>query len=243
MGREIKRVALDFDYPINKMIWKGYYNPYTALKCGVCEGTGYSPEYRKLEDDWYGFDRPQNRWCNDITQDEVQALVDAGRLMDFTHDFTENGWQKKDPEYVPTAKEVNEWSKQLFGHDAINRWICCKTRAKRIGIENIECDCCKGDGVLWADEKYKKLSEEWQPIEPPAGEGYQLWSTTSEGTPMSPVFDAPDKLAKWLADNSASTFGSGTATFQQWFDFITQKQWCVSAVFKNGILQDGVTAI
>lgn len=31
MGREMKRVPLDFDYPINQ-IWKGYWNPYDSME-------------------------------------------------------------------------------------------------------------------------------------------------------------------------------------------------------------------
>src|SRR6056297_1275866 len=97
MGREIKRVALDFDYPINKMIWKGYHNPYRGLKCEACDGSGWGPQAKRIYDDWYGFERPESRWCNSITQDEVQALLDAGRLMDFTRVPT-NERQRKDVE-------------------------------------------------------------------------------------------------------------------------------------------------
>ena len=258
MGREIKRVALDFDYPINKMIWKGYHNPYSGLECKACEGTGESPEVRQLSDDWYGFEHPENKWCHNLTQDEVQALLDAGRLMDFTRvplnekqrkDVEEklanggNSWLPYENGYIPTAKEVNEWSKQGFGHDAINKWICVEARAKRLGIEQMECSCCHGEGALWPEEKYRKLQEEWQPIEPPEGEGYQLWSTTTEGTPMSPVFETPEKLAKWLAETGASSFGSHTQTYEQWLRFIKGPGWAMSAVADNSGIRSGVEAV
>ena len=32
MGRELKRVPLDFDWPQNK-VWHGYLNPYHSTKC------------------------------------------------------------------------------------------------------------------------------------------------------------------------------------------------------------------
>jgi len=95
MGREVKRVPLDFDYPVN-MVWKGYINPYRSIECKPCDGSGSGPNYKQLSDDWYGFDRPSKRWCYDITQDEVQKLFDEGRLTDF--------------KLVPTADEVNEWA-------------------------------------------------------------------------------------------------------------------------------------
>lgn len=258
MGREIKRVALDFDYPINKMIWKGYHNPYRGLECAVCEGTGQSPEVRRLTDDWYGFERPEERWCYKLTQDEVQALVDAGRLMDFTRvprnekqraDVEKkiaaggNSWLPYDNGYVPTAEEVNEWAKTGFGHDSINRWICVETRLKRMGITETECSVCQGCGVLWPDDKYRELSENFQPVEPPEGPGYQLWSTTTEGTPMSPVFEAPEELAAWLEETGASSFGSHTATYDQWLAFIRGLGWAPTMVGTAAGIVGGVEAV
>ena len=38
----------------------------------------------------------------------------------------------------------------------------------------------------------------------------------SEGTPISPVLESPEALARWLADNNASAFGYQTATYEQW---------------------------
>jgi len=45
---------------------------------------------------------------------------------------------------------------------------------------------------------------------------YQMYEDTSEGTPISPVMETPEALAHWLADNGASSFGSDTATYEQW---------------------------
>ena len=257
MGREIKRVALDFDYPINSMIWKGYWNPYRGMECKACDGSGSGPEYKRLSDDWYGFERPKSKWCYSITQDEVQALVDNGRLMDFTrvprnNDQMEvvkkkvaeggNSWLPEDNGYVPTAEEVNEWAKKGFGHDSINHWICVDARAKRLGITDKYCKVCDGEGSLWPDKKYAELAEEFEAVEPPSGDGYQLWSTTTEGTPMSPVFAEPEDLATWLYENKASTFGSSTATYDEWLRFIRGPGWAPSAVSYGGCLEPGVSA-
>lgn len=260
MGREIKRVPLDFDYPINKMIWKGYHNPYQGLECSVCNGTGNSREYQEIWEDWYGFERPEKRWCNDITQDEVQALVDAGRLMDFTRvpineeqrkiveEKVANGgnsWLPLDNGYIPTAKEVNEWNAQRgsIGHDSINHWICANTRAKRLGIAETKCKFCNGAGELWPEEKYAELSENFEGIDPPSGDGYQLWCTTTEGTPMSPVFPTPEGLAEWLADTGASSFGRQTATYEQWLKFIKGPGWAPSAIGSKLGLKSGVEVL
>lgn len=255
MGREIKRVALDFDYPINKMIWKGYHNPYSGLECGACGGSGYSEEMNILMDDWYGFKRPDKKWCHNITQDEVQALIDSGRLMEFTNvpindeqreivkEKIANGgnsWLPFENGYIPTAEEVNEWSKKGFGHDSINRHICAEARAKRLGIKETTCLTCDGHGQLWPDDRYRVLSEEFEWIDPPAGDGYQLWSTTTEGTPMSPVFAKPEDLARWLVDNNASAFGHSTASYKERLKFIMGSGWAPSAVMDATGMRSGV---
>ena len=51
--------------------------------------------------------------------------------------------------------------------------------------------------------------------EPPKGEGYQLWETTSEGSPISPVFETLDKLCEWSEVN-APTFGNFRTTKEEW---------------------------
>jgi hypothetical protein len=56
MSREIRRVPLNFYWPLNK-VWKGYTNPKSAghwKVCTACDGSGYSPLARLLKDQWYG---------------------------------------------------------------------------------------------------------------------------------------------------------------------------------------------
>lgn len=51
----------------------------------------------------------------------------------------------------------------------------------------------------------------------------QLYQTTSEGTPLSPVFPKEDfdKLCEWAADN-ATTFASFKATKEQWKQMLSE---------------------
>lgn len=44
---------------------------------------------------------------------------------------------------------------------------------------------------------------------------YRFWETTSEGSPVSPVFTTFDELCEWCEDN-ASTFASFKATKEEW---------------------------
>lgn len=51
----------------------------------------------------------------------------------------------------------------------------------------------------------------------------QLYETTSEGTPVSPVFKAEelDKLCEWAAEN-ATTFADFKATKDEWFKMLSK---------------------
>jgi hypothetical protein len=267
MGRELKRVALDFDWPMHR-IWQGYLNPHRGMSCEVCGASGYSPEARRMHDEWYGnapFDptvygatplTPQNaaiidlaqrncgyisedgvkaevarlyrhfrgRWCHQLIQVDVDALVAADRLWDFTRrprndeqkallNTTNGYWMTESNGYCPTANEVNNWSLCGLGHDAINRSVCIGARCIREGFEE-QCVTCKGEGVIWRPGE-QALSEAWKETEPPAGPGYQLWETTSEGSPVSPVFPTLEQLCAWCAEY-ATTFGDAKASAEAW---------------------------
>src|SRR3990167_10236577 len=48
MGREIKRVALDFDFPLGET-WTGYLNPHRLTSCPDCDGRGTHASAQALE--------------------------------------------------------------------------------------------------------------------------------------------------------------------------------------------------
>jgi len=47
---------------------------------------------------------------------------------------------------------------------------------------------------------------------------FQMYQTTSEGTPISPVMETPEEVARWCADNKVSAFGGMTQTYEWWLD-------------------------
>jgi hypothetical protein len=105
----------------------------------------YGPAFREFCEEM----RTRGHWSDAITQDEVQALVDGHRLMDFTHTFTAGeGWKPKEPSVVPTADEVNAWARgRGMGHDSINHWIAVKRRCERLGVPS-QCPACEGHGYV-----------------------------------------------------------------------------------------------
>jgi len=71
---------------------------------------------------------------------------------------------------------------------------------------------------------------------------YQMYETTSEGTPISPVMASPEELARWLADHNASAFGSSTASYEAWLG-ACRGGWAPSAAMIGGQLISGVEAM
>ncbi|MGL4667505.1 MAG: hypothetical protein ACRCWR_06215 [Saezia sp.] len=169
------------------------------------------------------------QWCHHINSDDVMALLEAGRLMDFTHrprtdEQREivrkkladggNSWLPESNGYVPTPEEVNIWSLGVLTHDGCNQHVIVAAECARRGCSTT-CVKCEGEGTLWPSPEVQKQAEEWAETEPPSGDGYQLWQTTSEGSPVSPVFPTIDELCEW-GEWGATTFGSCRATAQEW---------------------------
>lgn len=152
------------------MVVLDYYHGYTcdSEKCPQCDGGGNNKATQQIEDDWYDFSGSGRKWSDRITQDEVIELVKAGRLSELTDhpyhfDETNGVWRvgleelEGEPNY-PTALEVNQWSQgRGIGHDAINRWICVKTRAKRLGVYG-KCQDCQGQGYMETSDPYFMLT-------------------------------------------------------------------------------------
>lgn len=47
---------------------------------------------------------------------------------------------------------------------------------------------------------------------------YQMYEDTSEGTPLSPVCETPEELARWLTDNGASFFARLKTDYDHWLE-------------------------
>lgn len=286
MGREIKRVALDFDWPLNK-VWEGFLSPdrFNEDECEPCGQTGYSPMGRHLKDLWYGYvpfdpsdtgseaytiDTPEVRdfatrnverspgyygvgeyairleaqrladlfngqWSHHLTQEDVDALVAEGRLMDFTHKWSkETRWQPIVPTPVVTAREVNLWSiRGGFGHDSINANVVIKARCEREGVPHT-CAHCEGHGYTERYPGQREEAENWyrhdDDHQPPAGEGWQVWETVSEGSPISPVFADREGLINWLM-SPAYNWGTSKPLTREQAENFTGTAWAPTLMF------------
>lgn len=86
--------------------------------------------------------------------------------------------------------------------------------------------------------------DDYMPEWPPeVATHYQMYETTSEGTPISPPMPTPEALARWLADNNASAFGSMGASYEGWLATIKRGS-APSAVLTPEVgLQSGVEGL
>jgi hypothetical protein len=140
------------------------------------------------------------QWCHHLDQGDVDALVEAHRLYDFTHTWVKgDGWRPISPPPKVTAEQVNTWSLGGLSHDSINRAVVVRARCERNGLAEL-CATCEGHGSA---EKYpgqRAEAEAWKQSEPPTGDGWQEWETTSEGSPISPAFGTAEELATWMSN-------------------------------------------
>lgn len=82
MGREVKRVAAGFDWPLEQK-WSGFLNPFhvNSVECPTnCEG-GYSPEYIALKNKWHGYVpfSPEDRGSTPLTPSHPAVHAFASR--------------------------------------------------------------------------------------------------------------------------------------------------------------------
>lgn len=274
MGREIKRVPASFNWPLEKK-WSGYEMPEElhSHTCDVCEGQGYNVATQKIADEFYDSNnfgvnwsyeynvdpngnpatRPpwkvlgdSHAWHTKITQDEVQALIDEGRLMDFTHTWSrETGWVRREDGYIPSAQEVNEWAKQGMGHDGINRCILVRARATNEGVFGY-CEHCNGEGSVYRDEEHRQAHDAWECTEVPTGEWWQVWETVSEGSPVTPAFATGDELINYLVkygDSWDQSRGDGGWKRDNAIQFVKNAGWAPSLVISNGFMYAGAREI
>jgi hypothetical protein len=294
VGREIRRVPVDFDWPRGET-WHGYLMPEHLGQepCPDCTN-GYSRHATNLFNRWYGRTpfRPEDNgstpfqashpgirakaernvaeaphyygtgesaiqreasrlaalyngaWSHHLNAADVAALLEADRLYDFTHQIIPGkGWQRREPLVIPTPEEVNNWSIQWIGHDSINASVVVRARCELEGFPAV-CGTCNGSGGIWRDAEHKAAHEAWERTDPPTGDGWQLWETVSEGSPISPVFPTADGLTEWMTTEDAKWGAAGPWSREQAAAFVNGPGVASSLVYMPEVgLVDGVTAV
>jgi hypothetical protein len=294
MGREVKRVALDFKWPQNKA-WKGFLNPHygDCHSCEACDGYGLSGWAKEFEDQWWGrvpF-RPESIGLGSLDPSHPEIMRFARRQTERSPGFYGTGDAAVHREAVRMAAHYNSYRKNFLTQAEIDLVLAddgfsasffkvlnddgsiidrtgpldpefvTSTCISGPGIDvnyspilagmekekgsSYNCSKCDGEGSLWTSEEAKQIAENWEPTEPPEGEGWQLWETVSEGSPVSPVFATAEELASWLAgpeSSEADSVNRGTSR-EQWLKFLKGPGWAPSMIAVGGNLMGGVQGV
>lgn len=210
MGRELRRVPLNFNWPLNK-IWEGFLNPH-AIVCPTCDGNGNTEAYCILEAILRLLFIAGEEANLDVTKIRPDIIYPHPYLQDLRNIDIPNRKQI-DPRLAQLTNALAGEAPSCLGYSSAGYKL-----AKRL-IEMAKlpedwrlCPDCKGEGI---HKDHFKASQEWRETAPPAGPGYQLWTTTNEGAPISPVFKTLADLCAWAAEN-ATTFASFKATAAEW---------------------------
>ena len=255
MGREVKRVSLGFDWPLNK-IWKGFVNPH----------------YKKCPEDGRTCFNGENAAAHYLSHlTNMFGVIADSALRGETHPYLYRlPYNSHYPDWSIQPEEIRKRMVELvstlddkkpdrmFGFTGSSTNLFFKLlelagfknppyedseeydKAKKPAYEWTHCLVCDGESL---DPAVKEKYDSWKDYEPPSGPGWQMWETVSEGSPISPVFETPETLAHWLAETGASSFGNQGATYDQWLSMI-KVGWAPSAVGIPGKgLQSGVEAV
>lgn len=253
MGREVKRVPADFGWPLNKT-WKGYVRPDSLAgeRCESCNGSGqthfgwwlqgFSYMMGMLADDvrdqeqgkplhpWLqGFPRHHGHWEYPVKDDPQSGA----------------GWfviDRPGPDAIEFfAKLMNVSPADIGGSlfsKADTHYAVMLKLLEVTGVD-VACPDCEGEG---STEKYpgqRAEAEAWTRTEPPEGDGWQLWETVSEGSPVSPVFAYADELAGWMSDPAR---GEDRVPVDVAANFIRQG-WAPTFIGDENGLLSGVEAV
>lgn len=251
MSREVRRVPLDFNWPLRK-VWHGYINPHyrecPAAKDNLCDNgrnlgaqwlnaisrliamigehsaqEPYQDELRARGWTWphpylQGWQQaPHTQWPREVTE-RLRAIDDPDvKRREMYRYHLDNP-----PRLLSFGPEIGALIKGLAKGRELDTlgsgvaWEISKTLLTAAGMDPETfgtCTVCNGSGM---DPAAKKAYEAWRETPVPEGDGWQMWSTTSEGQPISPVFATAEECARWCADNGVSAFGVWTADYDWW---------------------------
>ncbi len=220
MSREVKRVALDFDHPL-KDVWPGYCPP-SLPNCPDCDGSGSTPAAQWVD----AISGLLGQLGEDVPRQSVQGERGTmhpylGRVMNRpTTRWNPEKPLDQHPDTLRPSADILDFLTGLTGMPAEEFTGFLANPGHRIAASLIKhaglpekwgwCVACDGSGLGGTPEQVK-ASKEWVETPPPAGDGWQLWETTSEGSPITPVFATAEELAQHIASPAYQYGAAGRA--------------------------------
>lgn len=270
MGREIKRVPLDFDWPLSKT-WGGFLMParLRGTECPDCDGSGqthfgwwlqkFSYLMGMLADDVRGqengkalhpwlaeFPHPHGHWeyLIDGTWGSGRDLEVEARRAAQTRFVVDRPSKDALTFFAALTDQPEEnIGGGIFSRGSDTKYAVMQKLCEVTGVE-VGCPTCEGHGSSEAYPGQRAEAEAWEWEQPPVGEGYQLWETVSEGSPITPVFATAEDLARWMTTHK---WGSQTHLMASSFDVAMRfidAGWAPSGMVsaEHGV-EDGIEAV
>lgn len=231
MGREIKRVSLDFDFPWNDSwaIWTGYQRPDSlqGTPCPDCDGSGqthfgwwlqkFSYLMGMLADDVRDQEngKPMHPWLVEFPNGHghweylvdgtwgIHPSVKGEARRAAQHRYVVDRPSKDALTFFArlTDQPEDKVGGGIFSSGSDIKYAVMQKLCEVTGVD-VACQTCEGQGSTEVYPGQRAEAEAWEPTEPPEGPGYQLWETVSEGSPITPVFATPEELAHWMTEHS-----------------------------------------
>jgi hypothetical protein len=201
--KTLKRVPLDFAWPVGRP-WEGYADPHYR----ACPGPGC---------------RSGRTSAGEVLMKMVRLILRAGegaaRGAAPHPRLRELGVEDVSADMIYLTSALAGRLPGLFGHDECDAHAAARKIVAAAGLAETWglCEVCGGHGD---DPAAREASESWQPTEPPAGPGWQLWDASGGDCPLSPVFATAEDLATWC-ERYATTVVGRRATRLQWLSMFS----------------------
>jgi hypothetical protein len=248
MGREIKRVALDFEWPMDK-VWEGFLLPDSlhGRRCEHCNGSGQTH---------FGWWLQHFSYLMGMLAEDVRDQEHGEPMHPWLKEFPHPHGHFNDRQFVidrPSRDALNFFAALLeVEPEKINGGIFGSERPHYIVMRkllalagtDVTCSVCNGEGSTEVYPGQRAEAETWEPVEPPAGPGWQMWETVSEGSPISPVFADAEGLVQWMMSPAVCWGATKTPYTRQQAESFVGIGWAPTGMSLpgNGFV-DGITGV
>lgn len=212
----MRRVPLDFDWPLDK-VWGGYIMPdrLKPKRCADCE-SGFTAAA-----EWLRTFCSRIQGLGDDIRDQRAGKPPHPYLAEDPDPHTTRGAIDMDtkrwteyPRLIRPSADILPVLAGLTGY-AEDRLLhpmagdhSYTILAKIVAAAGLDpdtwgiCTTCGGEAVIEAYEGQAADTAAWEHTEPPTGNGWQLWETVTEGSPISPVCPTAEDLAIWMSSTA-----------------------------------------
>jgi hypothetical protein len=262
MGRQVRRVPLDFDWPIYQ-VWQGFLQPDELVPdpCPDCWRSGYAGQRHygsgvTASHSWvFALMRLLGMLAGDVADQQrhdgvpvTQRITGPGgveRMHPYLQDLQRiNVYEHRRPSadiVALTDGLRGERPRVSFGYDDDVAAAALRALVKAAGLPEDWGTClgCRGRGSVERYPGQYADAEAWEWTEPPPGDGWQLWETVSEGSPISPVFDSAEGLAGWMSSPAYTWGAASPMRYADALTFVRGDGWAPSFVVADGRLTSG----